>query len=233
MTLPHPLPYMHVDCLSRVCWMMSWGMLFPHMLPGWETHRRLRIPAEGSHFLHVGHVVQQGKLDLKDLLSYLPRGRVIWDDNLPHGSLTAAMFSQMQQKVWTHWTWTFRTEKRKSSFLEESVSTQTSALPGQEPLWPRSHWADDESVSSSSQSWYSFACRMEFSMLWKEPQPRANLEGEVFAGQAKMLLQFLNMAVYPAPSGNPFEKGSRAEAPFVILDRVFSSPFYDHLWLTS
>ena len=128
MTLPHPLPYMHVDCLSRVCWMMSWGMLFPHMLPGWETHRRLRIPAEGSHFLHVGHVVQQGKLDLKDLLSYLPRGRVIWDNNLPRGSLTAAMFSQMQQKVWTHWTWTFRTEKRKSSFLEESVSTQRPAL---------------------------------------------------------------------------------------------------------
>lgn len=72
---------------------------------------------------------------------------------------------------------------------------------------------------------------MEFSMLWKEPQPRPNLEGEVFAGQAKMLLQLLNMAVYF--EGNPFKKGSRAEAPFVILDRIFSSPFYDHLWLTS
>lgn len=83
-------------------------------------------------------------------------------------------------------------------------------------------------VSSSSPSWDSFACRMEFSMLWKEPQPRPNLEGEVFVVQAKMLLQLLNMAVYPPPpSGNPFTNGSRAEAPFMILDRVFSSPFYD------
>lgn len=77
-------------------------------------------------------------------------------------------------------------------------------------------------VSSSSPSWDSFACRMEFSMLWKEPQPRPNLEGEVFVVQAKMLLQLLNMAVYPPPpSGNPFTKGSRAEAPFMILDSLF------------
>jgi len=98
--------------------------------------------------------------------------------------------------------------------------------------WDRSHHGPGATeqmmkVSSSSQSWDRFACRV-FSMLWQEPQPRPYLEGEVFAVQAKMLLQLLNMAMYPPPpSGNPFTKGSGAEAPFMSLDRVFSSLFYD------
>ena len=122
------------------------GNTVPSPVARLRNTQKASDPSRGISFSPCRSHGPTRKTRLMDLLSYLPRGRMFGDDSLPHGGLLAAAFSQMQQKVWTHWSLTFRTEKRKSSFLEESVSAQTSALLGQEPPWPGSHWADDEGV---------------------------------------------------------------------------------------
>lgn len=122
----------HVECCSLTCCQAE------EHTEGFGSQQR------EIHFLHVGHMVQQGKLDYT---SYLPRGRMFWDDSLPHGSLLAATFSQMQQKVEHTKSLTFRTEKRKSLHFWKKMCLHRPAL-----CWGRSrhglgsHWADDEGV---------------------------------------------------------------------------------------